>query len=161
MTRLTTAAAAATLLTFAWTSSAGAHCQIPCGIYDDEARAHAMAEHITTLEKSMRLVREISAEDDGDMNQLVGWTNNKDQHADELIEIITYYFMSQRLKPGDKDDKGKVEKYTNELFLLHEMMVRAMKAKQTTDPSHVDALRELLAAFERSYFGHRVSGEGA
>ncbi len=161
MTRLTLAALAAATLTFAWTHAASAHCQIPCGIYDDEARAQAVHEHITTIEKSMRLIREISAADDGDMNQLVRWTNNKEQHADELIGIITYYFMSQRLKPQDKGDNAKLAKYTNELFLLHEMMVVAMKAKQTTDPAQVDALRELLAAFEESYFGHRVSGDGS
>lgn len=33
--------------------SAWAHCQIPCGIYDDAARFKALAEHITTIEKSI------------------------------------------------------------------------------------------------------------
>ncbi len=160
MRLLTTATVVLTTLSLGWASSAGAHCQIPCGIYDDEARARAMAEHITTIEKSMRLIREISAAEDGDLNQLVRWTNNKEKHADDLVEIITYYFMSQRLKPQDKDDNTKIDKYSNELLLLHEMMVVAMKARQTTDPAHVESLRGLLASFEESYFGHRVSGTG-
>jgi nickel superoxide dismutase len=155
-----TTATLALLLTFSGAGQAAAHCQIPCGIYDDEARARAIAEHITTIEKSMRLIREISAAEDGDTNQLVRWTNNKDQHADELVEIVTYYFLSQRLKPQDKDDKSKKDKYATELSLLHEMMVVAMKAKQTTDPAHVVRLRSLLTSFEESYFGQRVSGEG-
>jgi len=160
MTRTPIIASLTLLLTLALAGRAAAHCQIPCGIYDDEARARAIAEHITTLDKSMRLIREISAAEDGDKNQLVRWTNNKDQHADEIIDIVTYYFMNQRLKPQDKDDAATRDKYTRELFLLHEMMVVAMKAKQTTDAAHTARLRELLGSFEESYFGRRVSGEG-
>ena len=33
-----------------------AHCQIPCGIYDDHARVHAMLEDVTTIEKSLVLI---------------------------------------------------------------------------------------------------------
>ncbi len=30
-------------------SYAAAHCEIPCGIYDDEMRINMIAEHITTI----------------------------------------------------------------------------------------------------------------
>ena len=33
-----------------------AHCQIPCGIYNDPARFTDMADHITTIEKSMNQI---------------------------------------------------------------------------------------------------------
>ena len=29
------------------------HCQIPCGIYDDEVRFKLMREHVETIEKSI------------------------------------------------------------------------------------------------------------
>jgi nickel superoxide dismutase len=29
-------------------------CEIPCGIYDDEMRINMIAEHITTIEKSVK-----------------------------------------------------------------------------------------------------------
>jgi nickel superoxide dismutase len=35
------------------------HCQIPCGIYDDPARFDMLAEHINTIEKSMKHNRKI------------------------------------------------------------------------------------------------------
>lgn len=136
--------------------NAGAHCQIPCGIYDDEARAVAIAEHITTVEKSMSQIRELSAAESPDMNQITRWVANKDHHADELIDVVTYYFMNQRLKPEHLDDETKKDVYLEQLTLLHEMMVVAMKAKQTTDAAHITRLRELLVAFETSYFGHPV-----
>ncbi len=136
--------------------TAGAHCQIPCGIYDDEARAVAMSEHITTVEKSMARIRELSTAEEPDLNQITRWVANKEHHADELIGIVTYYFMNQRLKPEHKGDETHQDAYVEQLTLLHEMMVVAMKAKQTTDAAHTARLRELLVAFEESYFGHAV-----
>ena len=43
------------LLSFAFffSTKSFAHCQIPCGIYDDKMRFTMMAEHVTTIEKSM------------------------------------------------------------------------------------------------------------
>jgi len=146
----------ALFLALTWTAGALAHCQIPCGIYDDEARALLLEEHIDTLDKSMATIAELAAADHPDLNQISRWVANKDHHADELVEIVTYYFMSQRLKPGDLLDETKKDRYIEQLTLLHEMMVHAMKAKQTTDRQHVEALRELLGTFEISYFGHPV-----
>ena len=36
------------------------HCQIPCGIYDDPARLAMIAENITTIEKAMKSIEELS-----------------------------------------------------------------------------------------------------
>ena len=144
------------ILAVTWASGATAHCQVPCGIYDDEARVLLIEEHVGTIEKSMVKVEELSAADHPDLNQVSRWVANKDHHADELVHIVTYYFMSQRLKPADLLDDGKKEVYLERLTLLHEMMVHAMKAKQTTDRQHIDTLRELLAKFEIAYFGHEV-----
>jgi hypothetical protein len=49
------------LLFFAVSLMVFSHCQIPCGIYDDQARLDMMAEHIGTIEKSINQVNEISA----------------------------------------------------------------------------------------------------
>jgi nickel superoxide dismutase len=42
--------------------TAFAHCEIPCGIYDDHARIHMILEHVTTIEKSMNQITAISKE---------------------------------------------------------------------------------------------------
>jgi len=50
---------------------AAAHCQIPCGIYDDELRVQLIEEHITTVEKSMNQIVALGKASPVDYNQLV------------------------------------------------------------------------------------------
>jgi len=138
-------------------SALWAHCQVPCGIYNDQTRLALMEEHVTTIEKSMREIDRLSSDAGANMNQLVRWVNNKDAHADKLTEIVTAYFMAQRIKPAAPEDKAKYGKYVRELTMLHRMMMHAMKAKQTTDPQHCNELRKLIAEFRASYLGKQAS----
>ena len=140
-----------------------AHCQVPCGIYDDDARFAMMLEHVTTIEKSISEIKALSNDEDEDENQasealsdnqLVRWVNNKDQHADELSEIVTYYFMAQRVKPVDKSNAEGHQKYLEQLEMLHNMVVYAMKCKQTVDTTNTDKLRQLIKDFKVAYLGH-------
>ncbi len=135
------------------TSMVLSHCEIPCGIYGDPMRLDMMAEHITTIEKSMRQVTDLSAAGDKNYNQLVRWVVNKEQHADSFSDIITQYFMKQRIKPAPRTDAKAYEDYVHKLTLLHEMMVTSMKCKQTTDLENVARLRSLLAEFRTAYLG--------
>jgi nickel superoxide dismutase len=151
MKHLIVAFAAGALLLLA--VRAQAHCQIPCGIYDDDMRFKMIAEHVTTIEKSMTEITKLAAEEPPNWNQLVRWVNNKDDHAAELTEIVTYYFMAQRIKPPADDDAAAQAKYVKEVTLLHKMVVEAMKCKQTLDTAHCDALRTLLEQFRVSYMG--------
>jgi len=128
-------------------SNAAAHCEIPCGIYDDQLRAKLIAEHATTIEKSMKQIMKLGKPGPVNYNQLVRWVSNKESHATKIQDIVSQYFMTQRIKPGQ-------EKYTEKISVLHKMLLAAMKCKQTTDVSHVDNLRTLLKNFELLYFGH-------
>jgi len=134
-------------------SLAYSHCQIPCGIYGDEARFNMIAEHITTVEKSMKLIETLSAQQKPNMNQVIRWVNNKEKHADEISHIVTYYFMAQRVKLPAKGNTKAFNEYVKKLTLLHEMLIYAMKTKQTTDLDNVDKLRSLLDEFHKVYFG--------
>ena len=134
------------------------HCQIPCGIYGDQARFDMIAEHISTIEKSMKLVTELSKQDKPDMNQIVRWVRNKDKHADDMSQILTYYFMAQRVKPADKADADVYSEYVKKLTLLHNMLVYSMKAKQTTNLATIEKLRSLLAEFHQVYFSKSSPG---
>jgi len=134
-------------------SMAYSHCQIPCGIYGDKGRFDMIAEHITTIEESMKMITELSKQDKPNMNQIVRWVQNKEKHADDMSQIITYYFMAQRVKPADKADADAYGEYVKKLTLLHKMLVYSMKAKQTTDLVNVEKLRSLLTEFHLAYFG--------
>ena len=130
---------------FLLSTNAKAHCEIPCGIYDDEARINDLLEHVTTIEKSMNQIMAISKEKDHNANQLVRWVMNKEDHANQLQHIVTQYFMTQRIK---LDAKG----YERKLGLLHQMLVYAMKCKQTTDLGNTAKLTAAINEFKALYF---------
>jgi len=136
---------AAVFCLFVITKNVSAHCEIPCGIYDDQMRVTMIAEHIATIEKSMNQILEIQKEKNHNANQLVRWIMNKENHANELQEIVSQYFMTQRIKFDAKE-------YDKKVGLLHQMLVYAMKCKQTTDLENIQKLREALKGFETLYF---------
>ena len=150
MRRLTVIAM--TLAALAIPALASAHCQIPCGIYDDSLRMALVLEDITTIEKSMQSIIDMSAAADKNYNQIVRWVTNKDDHADKLIETVTQYFMAQRVKPADPADTQANAAYTAKLTVLHKMLVTAMQCKQTTDKANCEKLRKLAAEFDDLYF---------
>ncbi len=127
-------------------AAAWAHCEIPCGIYDDHLRIHLISEHTQTIEKSMAEIMKLSGQNPVNYNQLTRWISNKEKHAKKIQRIVTQYFMTQRIKLNAKQ-------YAQKLTLLHQMLVSAMKCKQTTDLGHVQKLRSLLKEFEALYFG--------
>jgi nickel superoxide dismutase len=135
------------------TTQADAHCQIPCGIYDDELRVQLIEEHITTVEKSMNQIVALGKESPVNYNQLVRWIDNKEQHAQEIQDIVADYFLCQRIKMPESKDGKPWEQYVAQLTTLHQIQVAAMKAKQTTDLANVEALKSLVAAFRTAYFG--------
>ena len=116
-----------------------AHCEIPCGIYDDPMRMKMIHEHIRTIGKSIHEIGHLEAAEKPDANQLTRWIINKDDHADQLRDIVTQYFMTQRLKPLAPGDPG-YEKYIRELTLLHALLVEAMKSKQGVDPATAEKM---------------------
>ena len=129
---------------------ASSHCEIPCGIYNDETRFSLLAEHITTIEKSMNKITEISSADQTNQNQLVRWINNKEEHAIKFMDIVTQYFMTQRIKVVAPDADG-YDAYVKKVTLSHNMMRTAMKCKQTIDTANTSALSRLLKEFEELY----------
>jgi len=155
MKRITIAAIALTVTAFIWTAvPAAAHCQIPCGIYDDELQVQFMEQDITTIEKSMNQITTLGAATPVNYNQLVRWVMNKEEHAQKLQDSVTAYFMAQRIKPPvDPADEAAMKDYVNKLTLLHAIQIHAMKAKQSTDLGEVATLRDLVAKFRTAYFG--------
>jgi nickel superoxide dismutase len=142
-----------TLLLLTTLPMAFSHCEIPCGIYNDPMRMDMMAEDITTIEKSIKEIQRLSAEGEKNYNQLVRWIVNKDNHADYFSEIVTQYFMAQRITPAEESNQKAYKEYVHKLTLLHKMLVYAMKCKQTTDLENVEQLKTYLAQFRAAYLG--------
>jgi nickel superoxide dismutase len=129
-----------------------AHCEVPCGIYNDELRIAMLYEHFTTIEKAMNQIEELSGDADKNYNQIVRWITTKEDHANEIQHVVTQYFITQRIKLPETSEGAAFEKYTKELSLLHQLIVYAMKTKQTTDLQYIEKLRTALRAFEEIYF---------
>lgn len=132
-----------------------AHCEIPCGIYNDSMRVSLIEEHIGTIEKSIKTITKLGKEKAVNYNQIVRWVENKDSHAEKIQEIVFQYFMTQRIKPASIDKKEAYAKYVKELTLLHKLLVFSMKCKQTTDTENIKQLRKLLNEFSQSYFSKK------
>jgi len=131
-------------LTFSTALPLAAHCEIPCGIYDDQMRIALISEHIQTIEKSINQIKELERQPSRNYNQIVRWVVNKETHAAEIQKIVSQYFLTQRIKPDAKN-------YIQNVTLLHKMLLSAMKCKQTVDPAHTNRLRALLEEFTKSY----------
>ncbi|QDV54416.1 superoxide dismutase [Ni] [Rosistilla oblonga] len=138
--------AMAMLLAFT-AKSASAHCEVPCGIYDDERRFVSMIEDHSTIEKAIAQIDELAGKHDAqDLNQLVRWVTTKEDHATRIQQTIAQYFMTQRLKADG-------ENYTKKLTTAHAVMVAAMKCKQTAAPDSAVALKKAIHDFYRAYEG--------
>ena len=121
------------------------HCQIPCGIYGDDARFVELYEHVKTIRKSIVKIKELSKGED--KNQLVRWVLNKEVHADKVSDIAHKYFLAQRIKEGSTH-------YVDNLKSLHKIVVYAMKTKQSLDTANVDKLEAAIKALQEKY-GHK------
>lgn len=127
--------------------SAFAHCQVPCGVYGDQRRFEEMLEDTDTIEKAITQVKELSTRPDAlSKNQLVRWVNTKEEHATNTQRIIADYFMTQRIKPDNKD-------YVKQITAAHKVLLTAMKCKQTVDEKAAKALRDAILDLYRAYEG--------
>lgn len=130
-----------------------AHCEVPCGIYGDTIRFNLMYEHIETISKCIDEIKAISAEKAPDYNQLVRWVNTKEHHATEFQHVVMQYFMAQRVKAVPAADKS-YDHYVKQITLLHQLIVEAMKSKQSTIHEIPENMKKMLHDFQHLYEKH-------
>ncbi|MFQ5495716.1 MAG: superoxide dismutase [Ni] [Phycisphaerae bacterium] len=139
---------------FLWTADtdpAEAHCQVPCGIYDDAARIKHLREDALTIAKAIHEINELSGKHEAQaINQATRWIMTKEKHASDIITTVSEYFLTQKVKPVAKDAKG-YDAYLAKLADLHAVMVAAMKTKQNTDKAYVDSLNKAIDAMAKHY----------
>ena len=123
-----------------------AHCQIPCGIYSDAMQIIQIKEDLQTIEKSNIMIKKLSGKPDPQsLNQINRWITSKDEHAQNIQDIISQYFLTQRIKQSNTN-------YENQLITLHQLLVSIMKCKQNVSLEHVKRSSELLDDFSEFYF---------
>jgi len=128
-------------------NTAFAHCQVPCGIYNDHARIEQMLEDSATVLKASKLIIKLSGKTDAQsQNQLIRWIMNKEKHAQNVIFTISDYFLTQRVKTSQKDYDERLKKH-------HAVIIAAMKAKQNADEKTALALRKSIKELAEYYPG--------
>jgi nickel superoxide dismutase len=128
-----------------------AHCQMPCGIYDDPARIAQMKEDAATIAKAVTTLTELAGKTDAQSwNQAIRWTTTKEEHASDIIDIVAEYFLTQKVKPVAPGAEG-YDVYLANLADHHAVMVAAMKVKQTVSAESVAALQAAIDALAKRY----------
>jgi nickel superoxide dismutase len=126
---------------------ASAHCQVPCGIYDDQARIQEMLEDAATIRKAMKEVHALSGKTEAQSaNQRIRWTMTKEAHAANVIEVVSVYFLTQKTRIPAEGDASARKKYHARLEACHRVMHAAMRTRQTVEEATADALVKAIHA---------------
>ncbi len=148
------AGAVASMFLTAIRPAAVAHCQVPCGIYDDHARITAMLEDTTTIAKALDQINELAGKRDAQsFNQATRWVMTKEQHAERIQTTIAQYYLAQRVKAAEPGTDA-YDAYLQKLAEHHAVIVAAMKAKQTADPNAANALCKAIDVISAYYPSH-------
>lgn len=119
-------------------SSASAHCDIPCKIYDPISAQIA----VLTMIRMVDLLNEINEKTDltaNDQAQFSRLLNQKEEHGNKVKEEI-------RVIWGDYIKKPQLDKFPELHELTHSIMLATSKAKQHIDK---DATLDLLNKVNR------------
>ena len=130
---------------------AEAHCQVPCGIYDDAARIKHLKEDAATVAKAIASITELAGKQDAQaFNQAARWVATKEAHACDIISTVSEYFLTQKVKPVEPGADG-YDAYLKKLADHHAVMVAAMKTKQSADPATAAALDKAIDKLATHY----------
>ncbi len=145
-TILTLALTLAALASFSL-QEAQAHCQVPCGIFSDQAEFEKLLEAQTTIAKAnVEMAKLIEENTPLAVNQATRWIMTKEDHCKKVIESVAEYFMAQRIKPD-------AENYEKALMAAHTVMRAAMTAKQNPSDEVAEALKTSIFDLYRAYEG--------
>merc|ERR1712021_284323 len=126
----------------------GGHCQVPCGIFNDPKRVAEVKEACATIRKAMVQINELTNAGltAQSINQITRWVNTKEEHAAKIIDLMANYCLCQRVKPvGVAGSPFSTEKdYMDALKAHHNVMVAAMKSKQSVDLAAADGLEHAV-----------------
>jgi nickel superoxide dismutase len=129
-----------------------AHCQVPCGIFDESAEIKKLYQNVDTIEKAMKEMAKLADKDDAQSKQqFVRWVTTKESHAAATMTSIAEYFLAQRVKPAFNDDGSPTIGYLQSLAEHHAVMIAAMKCKQSADPATAKTLRNTIHALEHRW----------
>lgn len=106
-------------------SGLSAHCQMPCGIYNDQMVYDQINQFYLTVFKAVKNMEALKADSLEDRNKFVRWVITKDRLCDETAELITKFFLQQKIQPIDDN--------VDLLKSLHKLLFLLVAIKQNVD----------------------------
>lgn len=126
---------AGVLASLSFHSGLSAHCQMPCGIYHDDMVFDQIDQYVETMYKGMTMLRDSKFATPKDRCEFARWVMTKDNSSDELADLITTYFLQQKIKPDEQDTAKKLTSAHKMLFLL-------VQIKQNVDRNLVESFAD-------------------
>ncbi len=136
-------------LSFLAPATISAHCQVPCGIFDNDNIIGKLDTDFKTVEKASKQIEELSKDAAKNSHQITRWIMQKEAHAQSIQETVTNYFLAQRIKLAEAESDK--EAYLKKLTTCHKVIIAAMKCKQTTDAAAVKTLHDELEALGKLF----------
>jgi nickel superoxide dismutase len=138
------------VLTFALFSQThlSGHCQMPCGIYHDDMVYDQIDQFVETVFKGISVLNESKFSSVKDKNEFVRWVVQKEKCCDETANIITVYFLQQKIKPNEPDTVKKLVSAHKLLFLL-------VSIKQNSD---LEFVKQFNAEWEKFKLMFHIEG---
>lgn len=121
-----------------------AHCQMPCGIYHDEMVFNQIDQYIETMYKGITELKNSKFSTPFERNNFIRWVMLKDKASDEIANLITEYFLQQKIKPNEPDTVKR-------LVGAHNMLFELVAIKQNVDLKMLDAFADDWENFKQMF----------
>lgn len=128
-------------------------CETACSdIADDEAAFARIEENIQAIEAETAYILEWQADPVTNTNPIALSVGRRIQNADKIREVLTDYFLYQRIMPTAENRGSDVEKYRQRLALIHSLLNALIQTKDSYDPNVTVNLRSKLDEFKNFYY---------
>ncbi|MBS4169038.1 superoxide dismutase [Ni] [Parachlamydia sp. AcF125] len=101
-----------------WGTSLYSHCQMPCGVYHDNMIYDQIDQYVETMAKGITVLTDNKFTTLHDKNEFMRWVMTKEMESNKVAELVTTYFLQQKIKPDEEDSAKKAEMAHRLLFLL-------------------------------------------
>ena len=118
-----------------------AHCQMPCGIYQDAMIYDLIDQYAETMVKAVTVMNQSKFETVRERNEFMRWVMEKEKESNDTSQLITTFFMQQKIKPGEPDTQKRIE-------AAHKLLCLIVAIKQNADVKIVESFTEEWGKFK-------------
>jgi nickel superoxide dismutase len=124
------------------------HCQMPCGIYHDDMVFSQIDQYIETTVKGIAVMKSNKFDSVEEHNEFVRWVIQKENSSNTVAELITKYFLQQKIKVGEEDT-------TKQLVSVHKLLFFLVQIKQHAD---IKIVKQFYDEWERFKLMFHIEG---